>query len=149
MKVVPGRRYTRAELQEVISQSDADELKLQGYVLQYDVLSQTYSVVPWTEAASGELFGTFREDDRGGTGVFDPLPPIKKRTPMERLDALMLRLIEDCKRAGTVPGMDDDRIKLIVGEAWKSGRSEITGEVVRTVAADLLRKAEREAQLAK
>jgi hypothetical protein len=151
VKVLPGKRYTRQQLAEAIDQSTADELKLQGYVLQYDALSQTYGVVPWYEAASGAEFGTFRPDNRGGTGTFAPIDPIKKRTPMQRVDSLMLRFIDDCKKTGTVPGLDDARISHILGESWKAGRNEVTAEVIRRVAASFLAKAEREheAKLAK
>jgi hypothetical protein len=147
VKVVPGKRYTRQQLAEAIDQSTADELKLQGYVLQYDVVSQTYGVIPWHEAASGAEFGTFRPDNRGGTGTFAPIDPIKKRTPMERVDSLMLRFIDDCKRTGTLPGVEDWRIKLLVGESWKAGK-RLTGEDIRTIAANLLARAEKEKVLA-
>jgi hypothetical protein len=147
VKVVPGKRYTRQQLAEAIDQSTADELKLQGYVLQYDVLSQTYGVVPWYEAASGAEFGTFRQDNRGGTGAFAPLDPIKKRTPMERVDSMMLRLVDDCKRTGTLPLVDDVRIKQLVGESWRAGK-QLTGEDIRRVASNLLARAEKEKQLA-
>lgn len=147
MKVVPGKRYTRQQLAEAIDQSTADELKLQGYVLQYDALSQTYGVVPWHQAGGGEKFGTLRSKPRGGEGVFAPIDPIRKRTPMERVDSLMLRLVDDCKRTGTIPLVDDARIKLLVGESWKAGKN-LSAEDIRTVAANLLRRAEKEKQLA-
>lgn len=153
MKVVPGKRYTRQQLSEAINQATADELKLQGYVLQYDALSQTYGVVPWHEAGGAENFGpqsstvtqTGLRAPRMGQGTFAPVDPIKKRTPMERVDSLMLRLVDDCKRTGTIPLVDDARIKLLVGEAWKAGKN-LTAEDIRTVAANLLKRAEKEKQ---
>jgi hypothetical protein len=155
VKVVPGKRYTRQQLSEAIDQSTADELKLQGYVLQYDVLTQTYGVVPWYEAGGAENFGpksskvtqTGLRKPRMGTGGFVPLDPIRKRTPMERVDSLMLRFIDDCKRTGTIPLVDDARIKLLVGESWRAGK-QLTGEDIRRVAANLLARAEKEKQLA-
>jgi hypothetical protein len=126
---------------ELIDQSTADELKLQGYVLRMEPLDGSWSVVPWYDASLGDTFGTLREPVTG-QGTFEPLEPIKKRTPMERVDSLMLRFIDDCKKAGTVPLMSDDRISLIIGEAWRARRSEITWDVVRKVAADFLQKAE-------
>ena len=146
MKVVPGKRYTRQQLAEAIDQSTADELKLKGYVLQYDALSSTYGVVPWYEAGGGEQFGTLRAP-RGGQAQFEAPDPIKRRTPMERVDSLMLRLVDDCKRTGTIPGLEDWRIKLLVGESWKAGKN-LSGEDIRRVAANLLARAEKEKQLA-
>lgn len=145
MKLRPGVRYTRQQLVKLVDQAEAHELQMQGYVLQHDVLSKTYTIVPWYEAGGGEQFGKLR-DPRvfQGEPDFGPIDPIKKRTPMQRVDSLMLRLIEDCKAAGTVPGLDDARISLILGEAWKSGRNEVTAEVIRKVAADFLAKAEKE-----
>jgi hypothetical protein len=156
MKVVPGKRYTRQQLAEAIDQSTADELKLQGYVLQYDALSQTYGVVPWYEAGGAESFGPYSSKvtqtglraPRGGSASFGPPPdPIKKRTPMERVDSLMLKLVDDCKRTGTIPLVDDARIKLLVGESWRAGK-QLTGEDIRRVASNLLARAEKEKQLA-
>jgi hypothetical protein len=142
-KIVPGKRYTKEQLQLLVDQAEADELKMQGYVLQYDVLSGTYGVVHWTHAGGAEDFGSVRKPRIAhDPAAFTKPEPIKKRTPMERVDSLMLRFIDDCKRAGTVPLMGDDRISLIIGEAWRAGRSEITGEVIRKVAADFLQKAE-------
>lgn len=150
MKLVPGKRYTRQQMAELIDQSTADELKLQGYVLRMEPLDQSWSVVPWYDASLGDTFGTMRAPVTG-EGQFAPLDPIKKRTPMERVDSLMLRFIDDCKKTGTVPGLEDARIKHILGESWKAGRNEITAEDVRKVAASFLEKAEKEheAKLAK
>jgi hypothetical protein len=147
VKVVPGKKYTRSQIRRLIDQSTADELKLQGYVLRMEPLDGTYTVVPWTEAGSGAEFGTLRPDKRGGTATFEPVDPIKKRTPMERVDSMMLRLVDDCKRTGTIPGLEDWRIKLLVGESWKAGKN-LSGEDIRRVAANLLARAEKEKQLA-
>lgn len=124
---------------------------MKGYVLQFDTVSQTYAIVPWTEAASGKDFGEFRKTQRGGQGFFEPIDPIQKRTPMQRVDSLMLKMIEDCKRTGTVPGLEDERINAILGAAPGSKREGITAEEVRRIAAHFLQEAEtkHEAKLAK
>ena len=146
-KIQPGKRYTRTELQSLIDQATADELKLQGYVLQYDAVSQTYAVVPWYQASQPFRVDGNRAQRRAveksvGKDAFGELAPIVKRTPQQRVDSLMLRWIEDMKKAGTIPGVDDAKVKEIVGEAWKAGRTEITADVVRTVAAHFLTEAE-------
>lgn len=145
MKLRPGVRYTRHQLVELIDQAEAHELQMAGYVLQHDVLSKTYTIVPWTQAGGAEEFGKLRKPRvYQDAPDFGPIDPIRKRTPAERVDSLMLRFIEDCKAAGTVPGLDDARISSILGEAWKSGRNEITAEDVRAVAASFLAKAEKQ-----
>lgn len=143
---VPGRRYTAGELRAFLDQEGATALQAQGYVLRHNVSDDTYQLVHWTNAAGGEEFGTFRKDQRV---AYDPhafneadLPPIVKRTPQQRVDSLMLRFIEDCQRTGTIPGVGDERIREIVGEWWKAGKTEMTTEVVRAVAARLLQQAE-------
>jgi len=135
-----GKSYRAQELTTLLTQERAQELQAQGVIIQFDTMLGTFKLVPHTEALSEDISGT----PKTGTGGFAPLDPIKKRTPQERLDSLMLRFIEDCKMAGTVPGLDDARISLILGEAWRSGRSEVTAEVVREVARSFLEKAEAE-----
>lgn len=116
---------------------------MQGYVLQYDLLNRVFTVVHHSKA-SQPLRGDGRSAPVMGRATFDEkdLPPIVKRTPLERVDSLMLKWIADCKKAGTIPGLDDEKISEIVGEAWKSGRTEITADVVRQVAAHFLTDAE-------
>jgi hypothetical protein len=146
-KIKPGRRYTPTQLRALMDQATADELQMTGYVLQYDTISNTYAVVHWTNASQN-----FRQDGnraqrravQGTATDFGELAPIVKRTPQQRVDSLMLKWIEDMKRAGTVPGVDDAKVKEIVGEAWKAGRTEITADVVRTVAAHFLTEAEKQ-----
>lgn len=134
-----GVDYTRGQLESMVDQETADDLKARGLVFLFDVNSETYRLIPHSEASSA-----FSGKAKGGTGSFEALPPIVKRTPQERVDSLMLRWIEDCKQAGTVPGLDDLYIQQIVGEAWKAGRTEVTADVVRQVAASFLAKAEAE-----
>lgn len=133
-KIVPGVSYSREELVNLMSQAEADDLKMRGYYLRFDSTSRRYTVVPHAERA-----GTIGTSE----GMFDPVPPIRKRSRIERVDSLMLKWIEDCKRAGTVPGLSDAKITEIVGEAWKAGRTEVTGEMVRKVAQHFLDDAER------
>ena len=152
MKLQPGKRYTREQLREAMTQAQAHELQMTGYVLQFDTVSQTYAIVPWQQAAGGESFGTLRTPRQySGTPDFGELPKIQKRTPMERVASLTKRLIDDCRTAGTVPGLDDARIKFILGESWKAGRSDLTAEDIRRVAAHFLQDAENkhEAKLSK
>ena len=111
-------------------------------VMQFDVMSQTYSLVHYTQSPE------FLKGTASGQGAFEPLDPIVKRTPQERVESLMQRFIEDCLIAGTVPGLDDARISAIVGASWEAGRSQVTGEVIRSIAANLLQEAENRKKVA-
>lgn len=146
MRVEPGFAYTRDQLEELVDQETANEIQARGLVLQFDVLSETFSLVD-PRLASVAFSGA----PKRGEAVFAPNDPIIKRTAQERKNSLMLKMIEDCKRAGTVPGLSDERISEIVGEAWKAGESQVTAEVVREVAAHFLQQAENDhnAKLAK
>jgi hypothetical protein len=137
-KMIPGRKYTQEQVREIVDTAEAADLIKEGYVLQHDVMDQTFTLVHFTQASSPLSEGS----PVTGQGVFEPLDPIQKRTAQQRVDSLMLRFIDDCRAAGTVPGLDDARISAIVGEAWVSGRTEITAGVVRMVAASLLQEAE-------
>lgn len=138
--LLPGKKYTRQQIVAGVNQGEADRLKEVGYVLRHDVMDDTYSVVHWTNAG-GQGFAPRQAFDP--FAFTEPPEPIQKRTPQQRLDSLMLRFIEDCKQAGTVPALDDDRISFILGEAWKAGRSEMTAEVVRQVARHFLEDAQK------
>lgn len=149
-RIIPGKKYTPAQIRRLISEAEAHELQMTGYVLRHDVLDDTYTVVHWTNASSGQEWGEFRQDQRFAIdpNAFPAPPPIQKRTPMERVDSLMARFIQDCKRAGTVPGLDDARISTILGAAKNTQRDGITAEEIRKIAADFLAKAEKEKELA-
>lgn len=149
MRIVPGRKYTSEQLARLVDQATADELQLEGYVLRHDVLDGMWSVVHWTHAGSGEEFGTKRKPRIAFDPNAFPKPAlIKRRTPQERVDSLMLRFIDDCRRTGTVPGIDDERISFIVGQAWLTGRNEITAEVIQRVAQHFLADADKKFEAA-
>lgn len=156
--IQPGKKYTRAQLVRALGPQDAQQLRMRGYVLRHDVLDGTYSVVPWTEASDS------RTQPVQGAGTFAPPPPIRKRTPAQRVDSLMLKWLDEMKRAGGLPPLRepdrsdpeawdkyladkramDDKIREIVGAAWVDGRTEITAEVVEKVARHFLEAAEKQ-----
>lgn len=133
-KIVPGRKYPLKQLQSLISASDAKELEFRGYVLRFDYNSQMFSVEPWQQVQPGRPHAT--------TSDFGELTPIVKRTPQQRIESLTLKMLEDVKRSGTIPGADDETMRDLVGEYWKRGRTEVTAEMVRAAAAKLLGMAE-------
>ena len=137
----PGVKYTRQELVALMDGKTAEDLAFQGYVLRHDYDTGLFSIIPWSQAG-GQMFTEERRPQIYTGGEFEPLDPIKKRTAQQRVDSLMLRWIEDCKKYGTIPGLDDPMIRTIVGEAWKAGRTEITADIVREVATYFLQDAE-------
>ena len=150
-RIVPGRKYSYAELQQLRNDPEIAQRALQGYVLRQDLDGTVRWVHHSKATGGGGNFGAPVEvttrnyeavwDKNEGPGPWD-LPPIVKRTPQQRVDSLMLRFIGDCQKAGTVPGVSDARISEILGEAWKTGRNEITADIVRRVAQHFLGEAE-------
>jgi acylphosphatase len=166
--LTPGQKYPFEELRRIITQAKADQLKLQGYVLRMD----TDGYVEIVHVSQADDFqSNMRNEWRRGKKVMGPrgkrevltapgfdgsedpqgppvdggvVPAVRKRTPQERLDSLMTRWVEDCKRQGTVPGLDDPMISTILDMAWRSGKTQITAEHIRTVARYFLERAEKE-----
>jgi hypothetical protein len=173
--IIPGRKYSFAELAVLRNNPEYEGWQMKGYHWRYE-LDGSAMLVPWTDVP-GTAGRPFRAN-RGSAGF--TAPPIVKRKPIERVDAMMLRWINDMKRAGGLPTlqsgiaprvrMDDgttrppttaekedaarrrkleqeqneQRIKDIVGAAWQAGRTEITADVVRQVAARFLGMSEKD-----
>lgn len=145
-QIVPGRRYTSAEMAELRDTPELAGMALQGYVLRAND-DGTMQFVHWTKATGGG--GTFNgkpaRPGRGYTATEDPwgdLPPIVKRTPQQRVDSLMVRFIEDCRKTGTVPGLSDARISAILGYTKNTNRDGVTAEDIRRIAQHFLTNAE-------
>jgi hypothetical protein len=167
--LTPGRKYPFEELRRIITQAKADQLKLQGYVLRMDADGYVEIIhVSQADDFQSNMRNEWRKGKKilgrrgkkqmltapGFDGSKDPGGPpvdaggvaaaVRKRTPQERLDSLMTRWVEDCKRTGTVPGLDDPMISTILDMAWRNGMRQITAEDVRTVARYFLERAEKE-----
>lgn len=137
MRLVPGRKYTFAELEQIRRENpDITKLAMQGYVWRQD-MDGTMQLVHWSQASGGG--GRFGKPAEKGYRQFtaqdpdpfrlDELPPIVRRTPQERLDSLMKKAGEDLR-------------------AYLSGRAghEVAGEDAKEVAASSLNAAERQAK---
>ena len=122
-------------------------ITLQGYCTRVDGDTGTIRFVPWHESTH------FRMDqgkpvraiaDGFGDAMLADINanhPIVRRTPQERVGAMMLRLLASAKGTGTIPGIPPEAITRIVGNAWREGQP-LTEEVVRAVAAHYLGIAE-------
>jgi len=156
-----GKAYPVTEFQRLLTEADAERLKLRGYVLQFSPLEGTISVVHWTQSDMYARSGLGVDQQSGTDPGWVPvrkgssvetapgrrwrseqvledlrqdIPPIVKRTPQQRIESLVQRFVDDCVKHGTVPGLSDPMIQTIVGEAWRSGTTQITGDHVRRVA---------------
>lgn len=168
-EVQPLIWYTKGEMRRLLTSERSAALANQGYdVLQIDMDTGKCRIA---KAADGTMTGV---------GSFAPVPGIQKRTRQQRLDSLMLKLVDGMKQSGGIDTLQsgiaarvsngdgtsrpptqaekdaaakrlaeekeniDRQVSDIVGEAWKQGRTEITGDVVRKVAAGLLTRAEKQ-----
>lgn len=150
MRLVPGRRYTYAELAQLRDSDELAQRAIAGYVWRQN-LDGTMELVHWSKASGGgrSTDRTLEKPERGFAATWDEdpwdLPPIVKRTPQERKESLIKRWFDDCKAAGTIPGLTDEQVTELLGEDWKTGTTEMTGEVVAKLAAVMLEDAERKA----
>ena len=68
--------------------------------------------------------------------TFAPLDPVRKRTPEQRLESMVRRLV------GASPQTLEPILKQIAGEYWKQG-APVTVDALRAVASHYLNRAER------
>jgi len=143
-RIVPGRKYTFAEVAKLRESPDLAERVLQGYVLRQD-LDGTVQFVRWDKATwggGGAPSKPLRQYETTEPDPFDKasLPPITRRTPQARLASLSAAIAEDV-RAGRV--FSEEQIRSIVGASWRKGQP-ITGEDVERIARAYLGEAEVE-----
>ena len=143
--IVPGRRYTRDEIALMRSDPQLAKLQLEGYVLRGN-LDGTMQFVHWTKSATGEKPGSWNPAlqqtyavDTSGLFVNDR---IVRRTAQARVDSLVKKWWDTCRRHGTIPGLTDAQISAMIGEDWKSGQRELTIDDVRKLAAFMLQDSE-------
>jgi hypothetical protein len=129
--------YTKTEIDAILKAAgpDLDALQVRGYVLQMDTDTTRFRFVK----PFGERKRIVRE------GHFGELAPIVKRTQAQRTESLLKAWIKDCLANGRVPGLDDEKMKEIVGASWSEGRG-MTAEDVKVVAQHFLERAAKEQQ---
>ncbi|HEX5912896.1 MAG TPA: hypothetical protein VFY54_07190, partial [Rubrobacter sp.] len=116
-----------------------------GYAMRIDD-DGMFSFVPWHQATYGGVMDPDRPQDFRPRRQFQgevswDVKPIKKRTPQERLESLANSFMADVQKHGRIPGLDDEKTRELVGEAWRAG-TPMTAEDVRAAAATLLTQAE-------
>jgi hypothetical protein len=134
--IQPNVEYTREQIADMRDTPELAKLVLRGYVLTITI-GGNFMFVPWNQAAgggySGKGTGWIDTQAQGSSyGVpketlfpEDELPPIRKRTPQERVHSLMDKVGEDLK-------------EYLSGQAGK----DISGTETQEVAAAALQEAE-------
>lgn len=144
MNIVGGldidRVYTFDEIMELYTLGKLKPIALQGYVCRAE--GGMISFVPWYDSTRARLEagqGTqVHLDVDAMRADVEAEHPMTRRTPQERVASMMVRLMTEAKRNGTIAGLTDAQISTITGEAWKTGETSITSEMVRRVAAHFL-----------
>ena len=142
----PGVKYTAAQFDEM--RRAYPDLVIPGHVLRIDA-EGTFSIVPWQEAAYGGSYDPQRPEEDLPLKTYalgwdeDPFPvdPIRKRTPQERTNSMMTRLVGDWRKTGGIPGLSEEKVRELVGRSWKRG-NPLSAAEVRRAAASLLQDAE-------
>ena len=136
-----SRSFTGEEIIAMHARGKLRDITLQGYCTRADS-DGTIRFIPWYDStwfrmdegkpvrAVAEGFEEAMLDD------VESNHPIIRRTPQERVAAMMLRLLAS-SRSGTIPGVPPELIKRIVGGSWREGEP-LTAEVVQAVAAHYL-----------
>jgi len=148
-----SRSYTGEEIIDMHRRGRLRDITLQGYCTRADA-DGTIKLVPWYEStwfrldAGKPTQATSRNLAESMLADVNANHPIRRRTPQERVASMMLRLMAEVKRSGTIPGVTPDLIKRVVGNAWQEGQP-LTEEVVRAVAAHYLGVGEKENKASK
>lgn len=140
-----ARKLTRTEALEWARDGRLREASNQGMVLVQSPESGDYELIHWTGSSSrdpGGQAGRVYAIKDGLEKLKADLPPLIKRTPQQRVESFVLRILEQTMQSGQIPGLDDEAIKGITQEAWRSGMP-VTGEMVQRVVAHFLQDAER------
>lgn len=132
-RIKTNHPYTLQEMEAMRNDPSLANLALKGYYLRHN-LDDTVTFVH--DSTVNARRGPVTRD------VIWGLDPIVKRTPQQRRDSMVRNWFEECKRAGTIPGLSDEKVSEILGETWVTGTSEMTIEVVERLAAAMLQTAE-------
>lgn len=147
LPVVPNKKYTLDQITDIIKNNPGvEDLKMLGYVLRtHD--DGMISFVLWKDASNaqadkGPVSGRTYTQAGAAAAMKAELPAIVKRTPQQRIDSLMKRWVDQCRASGTIPGMTETEVNMVLGEGWRLGVSEMTAEDVRRLAAKMLQDSE-------
>ena len=144
-----NRPFTAEEILELHASGRLRNLALKGYCTRADLLEGTLRFIPWYESSafrqrtgtqkehiSYDFVDAMRED-------VERNHPMKRRTPQEKVASMMLRLMAEVKKTGTITGLSQEHIRSIAGESRKEGEP-LPAEAIRKVAAHYLGRGEKE-----
>lgn len=141
------RAYTGDEVLEMHRKGRLRDITLEGYCTRADA-DGTIKFVPYYESTWFRLDAD--KPVQSGTNLAERMladveanHPIHRRTPQERVASMMLRLMAEYKRSGTLPGVPADLIERVTGSAWREGEP-LTAEDIRAVAAHYMGVGEKE-----
>ena len=131
------RRDQRAEILEryLGSLTPDDRRGVLGLVNQW-TQAEGVKVVPNTQSVYDLSKKQKQIREFSDTKVFDDLPPIVKRSPNERVESMVKRLLT------ATPESVEPMLTQIAGEYWKAG-SPVTVDALRAVATHFLNRNER------
>ena len=145
MMLKPGVKYTFEELAKFREDPALADFAMKGYVWE-QALDGTLELVHWSKS----ILDNEVKNPRGYVSDLSveemfPTEPIKRRTPAERKESLIKKWWEECKKAGTVPGMTSEQLTELFGREFKVGETDITYADVESMAAKMLQTAENKA----
>ena len=143
-----SRAYPAEDLMDMLRRGRLRGIVEAGYVPVGDSDTQTIKFVPWWDSHfQRSVEGRLRNIEWGYDEVeaerqnVEHEHPIRRRTPQQRTAAMMIRLMGEARRTGTVPGLSQDQLQTIVGESWKKGEP-LAAEDVQRVAAWFMARGE-------
>ena len=142
------RKYAIAEIMDMHAKGKLRPVGVAGYIVRADADGMV-GFVPWTESTlyraerdkllvheSSDFAEVMRRD-------VEAEHPMVRRTPQQRVAAMLVRLMGTAQRTGTVPGLTQEQISTITGAAWKEG-DPLPADSVKAVAAHFLGIAEKQ-----
>ena len=138
-----SKSFTGEEIIEMHRRGKLRDVTLHGYCTRVDLEEGVIRFVPWWDSTlfRMEKQQLVRDHDAhfGETMMADVNAnhPIRRRTPQQRVAAMMLRLMAEYRRTGTLPGVSPDLVRRVSGMAWREG-TPLTDDAIRAVAAHFL-----------
>lgn len=143
-----SKRYHIDDIFKMRRDGRLQNIALAGYVVRSED-NGMISFVPWHQstfaarkAAGGDRQYDITADAEKMREDVEREFPMVRRTPQQRVASMVVRMMAEAKRNGTIAGLTDAQIRTITGEAWLTGESQVTEAMVRKVVAHFLGVAE-------
>lgn len=134
------RRYTPEDIVDMFGSGRLRAITDAGYCTQGRADGFLY-FVPWHESnafkAENNAWETRSFDADAMREDVEREHPMLRRTPQEKVAAMVMRLMADAKAGNGVPGLTEAQVKGITGQTWVSGEP-MSETMIRSIAAHLL-----------